>query len=125
MTTPDNLTRQSVAENPLHKLIFGDISTNPLPVFCFPELIEKLPVSLTYCFIYMLGCVLIIGCGYYFYLRRILFNLNNNNGHSDNEPDIIREFSYSQILRRLFCSRSNTEMREIPHINGGESGEIK
>src|ERR1700704_4157643 len=87
----------------------SDIAANTLPVFCFPNVIEKMPMSLTYCFLYMFGCVIIIGCGFYHYFTRIVKqqkNINNNNntnnGHVNNQQDIMGEQGDSKILRGLF-----------------------
>jgi len=100
-----------------------DIATNPVPVFCFPDVIAKMPMSLTYCFLYMMVCVFIIGCGFYHYFSRIVKKQTNidNDGHVDNQQDFMGKQSYSKILRGLFRRGQNTEMHQIPVIDGGES----
>ena len=96
----------------------GEIVSKTTPVFCFPEFIEKLPISLTYCFLYMLGCVFVIGFGFYLYFRRILMV---RNGYSNDEQNSVGQLRDSKILRGMFRGGQNTEMREVSIINGGES----
>ena len=96
-----------------------DIATHPLPVFCFPEVIAKIPMSLTYCFLYMIGCVFIVGCGFYHYFRRIVKQKNiNNDGHVGNQQNFTGEQGNSKILRGMFRRGQNTEMHQIPVIDG-------
>jgi hypothetical protein len=99
----------------------GETLSNAVPIFCLPEFIDKLPISLTFCFIYIIGCLIVIGLGLYFYLRR----LNRRNGHYDDEQDTSGELSNSKILRGLFRRGQDTQMREISNINGRESGASK
>jgi len=100
-----------------------DIATNPVPVFCFPEVIAKMPMSLTYCFLYMMGCVFIIGCGFYHYFSRIVKQRQtniNDDGYVDNQQNFMGERGDSKILRGMFRRGQNSKMQQIPIINGGE-----
>ena len=103
-----------------------DIGTNPVPVFCLPEVIAKLPMSLTYCFLYMMGCVFIIGCGFYHYFSRFVKRQKNiNYGHVDNQQDFMGEQCDSKVLRGLLRRGQNTEMYKISHNDGGESRTVE
>jgi len=116
--------------NNFSQMDFGfasEIATNPVPVFCFPDVIAKMPMSLTYCFLYMMGCVFIIGCGFYHYFRRIIKQQTNinNNGHADNQQDFMGEQGNSKILRGMFRRGQNSEVYKIPDIISSESRTVE
>ena len=114
----------SVPQTDLTKLV-----TSSVPIFCFPEFIEKLPISLTYCFLYMLACVLVIGCGFYFYFHKILTSrttFQNNqkleDGYTNVEQNTVGKHGDTKILRGMLPRGSNTPMHAPPVLNGSKSG---
>jgi hypothetical protein len=97
-----------------------EVGSNNLPAFCLPEVIQKLPLGFTYCIVYIL---LIFFLGSAIYLNRKGFRLLlGRNGHTDDGQDSFGQQNNITFLRRMLRRRSNTEMREIPRVDGGESG---
>jgi len=87
------------------------------PIFCFGDMIEKNPMSLTYCFIYVLSVLLMISLGIYYYYKRM--TRRSRNGYTNNQQDSGQQPSDIQVLRRLLRSGSSTSSREeIPLFNG-------
>ena len=113
---------------------FVKLATNTVPIFCFPELIEKLPISLTYCFLYMLGCVLVIGFGFYLYFQRILKHRTTtqssaeqtintfSNGYTNSEQNTVGKQGNAKILRGMLPHGSDSPMHASPVFNGSKSG---
>jgi hypothetical protein len=104
----------------LDNLSFGPLFENQMPIFCFPDMIEKLPMSLTYCIIYLIGCALVMGIGFYFYYKRLLTaNLSSTyNGHNDNKPDIESDPSNGKKIHRLLRGRSITQPEKVKTVSG-------
>jgi hypothetical protein len=99
---------------------FSSFLQHPLPVFCFPEFIEKLPFSLSYCFVYLLGCGIVMGIGFYFYYKR-WFELKFLNGHANDQLYFEAKSKNENKLHWLFCCRSNSKNRndtEMALFNG-------
>jgi hypothetical protein len=98
--------------------------SDSLPIFCMPEFIDKMPLGLLYCLLYMILSAVVIGVLFYFYLHRLIkqkLGFGKPDGHVDDQQDTERKFGDKEILRGLLRGRPNTEMREIPVLNGDKS----
>jgi len=128
-----HFTRENITSLPkiLQKMISR--SYEALPVFCFPEVIEKIPISLTYCFIYLLGSAILTGCGFYLYfhymfkakLKKKFFKSISkeefNDGYVENQQNIIRARNDKGLLPRMSSVEHDTEMYKISLFHGDQS----
>lgn len=113
--------RTSTTPIPSYKY-FESGSLNSLPIFCFPDFIKKMPLGLTYCFLYMIGCLVLIGIGFYIYTR---FLVKKFNGHADYKQNTEGKQANGTLLRRMLSGRQNSKMQQVSVINGGEPRPIK
>jgi hypothetical protein len=99
-----------------------DFDASTVPVFCFPEIIEKMPISLTYCFIYLIGTVLVVGYGFYLYYKKMMnHHQKNNNGYTNDKQYPETKPSDEAVLHRLLRSRPFPETSEVPVFIGDKS----
>ena len=109
-------------------------SYQALPIFCFPEVIEKIPISLTYCFIYLLGSDVTIGVGFYLYFYYIFKSklagvlhdeektstIKVKDGHRQNKQDTNGKPDNKTLLSRMLPSKQDTEMSEVSVFISGK-----
>ena len=86
--------------------LFSMTGLTNVPIFCFPEIIEKLPISLTYCFIYLLGSTGAIALGFYLYYKRMLreklwINISTGNEYFNDKQNPEEQSSNKKILRGM------------------------
>jgi hypothetical protein len=104
-------------------IVMDAFAENGLPVFCFPEMIEKMPMSLTYCFLYLLGCALTMAFGFYVYYKKKLEYKLKNNGHSLNRQNSTKQSNDVPLLPRLLRRRSNSPeevYKKVASVDGGQ-----
>jgi hypothetical protein len=95
-------------------------SSSNLPIFCYSDVIEKVPISLAFCFIYIFGTVAVVAFGIYIYFRRIMkFKSGANNGHSENQQNSPGEQGDIELLPRVLRSRHSTELPIVSSLLHG------
>ena len=90
-----------------------------IPDFCLPAFIKEMPLGIAICSIYLLGVLVIASIG--FYLIRNRFIHVRRYGYSVREPNTEEQQSNAKKLRRMLRSRQDTQMQEIPVLNGDKS----
>jgi len=100
---------------------------NPVvPVFCLPDFIEKFPVSILICFLWVFGSAVLMAFAFYFYyrkkLRKYFAESIKEDGHVSNQQDFEKGHNDSRQLRRMLPIRSDTRHssveEEVPLFNG-------
>ena len=93
-----------------------------LPTFCFPDIIEKAPINLIYCILYMIGCAAIMASGFFLYFRRNYHLKLMNNEHSGDKHNIEVHSEHKGPLRRMFSGRSDSDPQhtELSMLNGDQ-----
>ena len=107
-----------------------DFLPTTLPTFCFPDIIEKAPINLLYCILYMVGCAIVMASGFYLYFRRNYQIKLLKNEHAGDRQNIDVHSGHKGRLRRLFSSKSDSEPRETEismlhgdqQVSGQENG---
>ena len=87
----------------------------PMPIFCFPEIIDKKPINFIYCLIYIVGCALFAVLGFYYYFKGKR-NRNELDGHQQTP---LRKFGYEEELSRVFPSRPNPRDQRDAELASG------
>ena len=65
------------------------------PILCFPDILEKKPINIVYCVIYLLACSLIAAAGLFFYFKRRF------NGHTEGKQTALGELHNNKILHGI------------------------
>ena len=104
--------RMNKSENSWESGLAVDFPIPPtLPFFCSSEAIEKLPYSLFYCLLYMLGCAVVMAFGFYLYYRRSFLLLRN--GFRGDRQYTDEESGNSRKLLRMLCREPNTSSVDV------------
>jgi hypothetical protein len=112
------------------KKIMDTFTTNNFPVFCLPEFIKQMPISLTFCFIYLIGVVIVVAVSFYLYQNRVVYttrrkNRSSTDGYSYSEQNSDEQPNNAKILRRLLRSGQSTELQQISVLDGNKSRQIQ
>lgn len=102
-------------------VVMNALVESGLPVFCFPEMIDKMPMSLTYCFLYLLGCAMTMAVGFYvYYKKKLEYKLKN--GHRYDRQDSKEQPSDQTVLPRLLRRRSNSPKEVYQKVTVSDGG---
>src|SRR4051812_32832886 len=85
-----------------------------IPILCFPENIEKSPLNLIYCIIYLIGCTVLALIGFYFYWK----TKNYQNGHPNDKQTPLRKFGDAENLYGMFSRGQNSQDNANPKLPG-------
>jgi len=101
---------------------------NPVvPVFCLPDFIEKFPVSILICFLWVFGSAVLMAFAFYYYyrkkLRKFFAEVIQEDGLVDDQQDSKKGHNDTRQLRRMLpirpdTRRSSVEKEEVPLFNG-------
>lgn len=82
----------------------------PLPIFCFPEIIDKKPINFLYCIVYILGCALFAVLGFYYYFK----GKKSRNEYLNDKPTPLRKYDNKEELPRMLSIRQDSRDQGIP-----------